>query len=192
MEWNVPWATKLRAAYKENYKTDARNRDRLRGTSRGAKDGAETCGTGHLHTCTPTTTGRPVLASQRTDGSAKAQSIPFLDFLRSDPRVLLFAAAARNQELMSVVKINQTHELHCSLSSPTTASFKCTSLEAMATTAAATTAVSTGKKASNDDEATRALHMAAFDNFCVLVFRVLKVEHQFVGSDKLPGKENQN
>ncbi|KAJ3416128.1 hypothetical protein HDV05_003097 [Chytridiales sp. JEL 0842] len=51
------------------------------------------------------------LASVKANGSPKIQPVVFQDFLKSDSRVLIFAAATRNAELMSVVKVSQTHEL---------------------------------------------------------------------------------
>ncbi|KAJ3402487.1 hypothetical protein CcCBS67573_g02281 [Chytriomyces confervae] len=83
--WSVLWSDKFKQAYKANYSTSASGRDRSR--------------------------GQPVLASTRTDGSAKAQAITYLDGVSHDPRALIFAGATRNQELMSVVKQNQAHEL---------------------------------------------------------------------------------
>ncbi|KAJ3015953.1 hypothetical protein HKX48_004292 [Thoreauomyces humboldtii] len=51
------------------------------------------------------------LASVRPNGTAKVQRLVFQDFLSADPKVMLFAAATRNAELMAVVKGSQTHEL---------------------------------------------------------------------------------
>jgi hypothetical protein len=52
-----------------------------------------------------------MLASVKANGTPKIQCIAFQDFLKSDPKVLIFSAAARNSELMSVVKVSQAHEL---------------------------------------------------------------------------------
>ncbi|KAI8620252.1 hypothetical protein BC830DRAFT_1100143 [Chytriomyces sp. MP71] len=83
--WNVLWSDKFKQAYKANYSTVSNNRDRSR--------------------------GQPVLSSTRSDGSPKSQALVFLDVVSHDPRALIFAGATRNQELMSVTKLNQTHEL---------------------------------------------------------------------------------
>ncbi|KAJ3105931.1 hypothetical protein HDU97_007277 [Phlyctochytrium planicorne] len=50
------------------------------------------------------------LASMKATG-VKIQPLMFQDFLRSDGRVLIFSAATRNSELMSVVKLSQSHEI---------------------------------------------------------------------------------
>ncbi|KAJ3088748.1 hypothetical protein HK100_007949 [Physocladia obscura] len=59
---------------------------------------------------------------------------------------------------------------------PPPATFKCTRLDVIL------------EESSNTNNDLRAIHMAAYDNFCVLVFRVLKVEHQFIGNDGIPGR----
>ncbi|KAI8823084.1 uncharacterized protein EV422DRAFT_391315 [Fimicolochytrium jonesii] len=51
------------------------------------------------------------IASVRSTGAPKLQRLVFLDFLSADPKVLIFAAATRNSELMSVTKGSQTHEI---------------------------------------------------------------------------------
>ncbi|KAJ3085007.1 hypothetical protein HK102_000403 [Quaeritorhiza haematococci] len=51
------------------------------------------------------------LASVKSNGTPKLQTIVFQDFLPADPKVLLFVGAARNADLMSVVKSSQTHEV---------------------------------------------------------------------------------
>ncbi|KAJ3329630.1 hypothetical protein HDU76_007527 [Blyttiomyces sp. JEL0837] len=50
-------------------------------------------------------------ASMRANGTPKIQLVVFQDFLKSDPRVLIFSGSTRNSELMSAVKVTQTHEI---------------------------------------------------------------------------------
>ncbi|KAJ3130992.1 hypothetical protein HK101_004864, partial [Irineochytrium annulatum] len=52
-----------------------------------------------------------VLASIKANGSPKIQTLVFQDFFKTDNRVLLFSAPTRSSELMSVVKVSQTHEI---------------------------------------------------------------------------------
>eukprot|EP00842_Homolaphlyctis_polyrhiza_P006710 jgi/Hompol1/703/HPOL_000442-RA len=55
---------------------------------------------------------RVALASVKPDGSPKVHQIVFHEQLHSDRRVLIFTAAARNAELMSVLKGGKNHEVY--------------------------------------------------------------------------------
>ncbi|KAJ3218333.1 hypothetical protein HDU67_006105 [Dinochytrium kinnereticum] len=79
----APYFTHLETAFKKNYDAASKGTDAVQ--------------------CS--------LASVRANGSPKIQPIVFQDFLRSDPRVMIFSAATRNSELMSVVKVSQAHEI---------------------------------------------------------------------------------
>ncbi|KAI8848010.1 hypothetical protein BC829DRAFT_394858 [Chytridium lagenaria] len=79
----VPWFKDLETAFKKNYDASAKGTD--------------------LVQCS--------LASLKSNGSMKIQSLVFQDFLRSDQRIMIFSGATRNSELMSVVKVSQNHEI---------------------------------------------------------------------------------
>ncbi|KAJ1562417.1 hypothetical protein HK096_010150 [Nowakowskiella sp. JEL0078] len=52
------------------------------------------------------------LASTTNQGMPKIQPIIFYDFKDADQRILIFSAATRNSDLMSVVKHSQSHQLY--------------------------------------------------------------------------------
>ncbi|KAI9347586.1 hypothetical protein BDR26DRAFT_817287 [Obelidium mucronatum] len=249
--WNVPWSDLLKAAHAANHDTSRYDRGR----------------------------GQPLLASVRADGTARVQPLTFLDFLGSDPRVLLLAGAARSQELVQAVKTNQSHEL-CWLFARSRESFtlagkaalvcsgalagrfgsgprnialpdplpvwpaanpfpptaddfwqrerdrlwralapdfraawtwpspgepraKALSSASMSTSTSTSTSAFRGSvtalptsfaiktldvvDGAGPNEETRLAHMAAYDNFCLVVFRVTKVEHYiYDGKDGIP------